>query len=47
MEELQKLADVEQMAVEISNFNNDINEFHKELIAREVELLNSLEVGGA
>lgn len=47
MEELQKLSDEDKLTVEISNFNNDINEFHKDLIAREVELLNGLEVGGA
>lgn len=47
MEELQKLSDEDKLPVEISNFNNDINEFHKDLIAREVELLNGLEVGGA
>uniref|UniRef100_H3C599 Dynein regulatory complex subunit 3 n=1 Tax=Tetraodon nigroviridis TaxID=99883 RepID=H3C599_TETNG len=43
MEELQKLEDPEHLTVEISNFNNDINEFHKDLITREVELLNGLE----
>lgn len=47
MEELQKLADPEQLTAEINNFNDDINEIHKDLIAREVELLNGLEVGGA
>lgn len=45
MEELQGLSDAEPD--EISNFNNEINEFHKDLIAREVELLSGLEVGGA
>lgn len=47
MEELQKLSDAEYLTFEINNFNNDINEFHKDLITREVELLNGLEVGGA
>lgn len=47
MEELQNLADPDQLTAEISHLNDDINEFQKELIAREVELLNGLEVGGA
>lgn len=45
MEELQKLSDEEDLAIEIDNFNIEIDEFHKDLITREVELLNGLEVG--
>lgn len=47
MEELQGLSDAEPLTDEISNFTNEINDFHNDLIAREVELLSGLEVGGA
>lgn len=46
-EELQKVSDAEERAVEIDRFNEEIKELHQVLISREVDLLFGLEVGGA